>query len=306
LNNFDSVAVTSRSFSKNRILRQELLSKYKNVKFNDQGSKLSGKHLVQFLNGYDKAITALEIIDNDILLKLPKLKVISKYGVGLDMINIDSLKVHGVRLGWTGGVNRRSVSELVISSSISLLRNVPIANIEVKDGLWRQHIGRQLSDLTVGIIGCGNIGKDLVELLGAFGSKVLVYDILDFPEFYSKNNVTPVGVDTLLRNSDIVTLHLPLDDSTKNILNKDRLNLMQSSAILINYSRGGLLDEDELLEMLIGGKLAGAALDVFNKEPPENNKLINLSNCLVTPHIGGSSEEAILAMGRVAISGLDL
>lgn len=306
MNNFDSVAVTSRSFSKNRILRQELLSKYKNVKFNDQGSKLSGKHLVQFLNGYDKAITALEIIDNDILLKLPKLKVISKYGVGLDMINIDSLKVHGVRLGWTGGVNRRSVSELVISSSISLLRNVPIANIEVKDGLWRQHIGRQLSDLTVGIIGCGNIGKDLVELLGAFGSKVLVYDILDFPEFYSKNNVTPVGVDTLLRNSDIVTLHLPLDDSTKNILNKDRLNLMQSSAILINYSRGGLLDEDELLEMLIGGKLAGAALDVFNKEPPENNKLINLSNCLVTPHIGGSSEEAILAMGRVAISGLDL
>ena len=306
MNNFDSVAVTSRSFSKNRILRQELLSKYKNVKFNDQGSKLSGKQLVQFLNGYDKAITALEIIDNDILLKLPKLKVISKYGVGLDMINIDSLKVHGVRLGWTGGVNRRSVSELVISSSISLLRNVPIANIEVKDGLWRQHIGRQLSDLTVGIIGCGNIGKDLVELLGAFGSKVLVYDILDFPEFYSKNNVTPVGVDTLLRNSDIVTLHLPLDDSTKNILNKDRLNLMQSSAILINYSRGGLLDEDELLEMLIGGKLAGAALDVFNKEPPENNKLINLSNCLVTPHIGGSSEEAILAMGRVAISGLDL
>lgn len=304
--NNKKVAVCSRSFSRNKVLREKLSERYPLSTFNDEGVKLQGDSLVAFLKGHEKAIIALENIDETILKQLPELEVISKYGVGLDMINIDSLKVHGVRLGWTGGVNRRSVSELVISSSISLLRNVPIANIEVKDGLWRQHIGRQLSDLTVGIIGCGNIGKDLVELLGAFGSKVLVYDILDFPEFYSKNNVTPVGVDTLLRNSDIVTLHLPLDDSTKNILNKDRLNLMQSSAILINYSRGGLLDEDELLEMLIGGKLAGAALDVFNKEPPENNKLINLSNCLVTPHIGGSSEEAILAMGRVAISGLDL
>ena len=125
---------------------------------------------------------------------------------------------------------------------ISLLRHVPFANIEVKDGLWRQHIGKQLSDSTFGIIGCGNIGKDLVGLLGAFGSKILAYDILDFPEFYSNNNVTPTGIDTLLKNSDIVTLHLPLDNSTKNILDKDRLNLMQSSAILINYSRGGLLD----------------------------------------------------------------
>ncbi len=305
MNSIDKIVVTSRSFSKHKVLRQELLSKYSNVKFNDEGLKLTGGDLIEFLEGADKAITALEVIDDSVLLTLPKLKVISKYGVGIDMIDTDALKKHNVKLGWTGGVNRRSVSELVISSAISLLRHIPVANNEVKNGIWRQHIGRQLSNLTVGIIGCGYIGKDLANLLKAFGSNVLAYDILDFPEFYQENSVTPVDIDTLLMNSDVVTLHLPLDKSTENILNKEKMNLMKSSAILINHSRGGLLDELELKSMLINGRLAGAALDVFSQEPPEDQKLINLSNFLVTPHIGGSSEEAVLAMGRSAILGLD-
>ncbi len=305
MNSIDKIVVTSRSFSKHKVLRQELLSKYSNVKFNDEGLKLTGGDLIEFLEGADKAITALEVIDDSVLLTLPKLKVISKYGVGIDMIDTDALKKHNVKLGWTGGVNRRSVSELVISSAISLLRHILVANNEVKNGIWRQHIGRQLSDLTVGIIGCGYVGKDLAKLLKVFGSNVLAYDILDFPEFYQENSVTPVDIDTLLMNSDVVTLHLPLDKSTENILNKEKMNLMKSSAILINHSRGGLLDELELKSMLINGRLAGAALDVFSQEPPEDQKLINLSNFLVTPHIGGSSEEAVLAMGRSAINGLD-
>jgi len=305
MNSIDKIVVTSRSFSKHKVLRQELLSKYSNVKFNDEGLKLTGGDLIDFLEGADKAITALEVIDDSVLLTLPKLKVISKYGVGIDMIDTDALKKHNVKLGWTGGVNRRSVSELVISSAISLLRHILVANNEVKNGIWRQHIGRQLSDLTVGIIGCGYVGKDLAKLLKVFGSNVLAYDILDFPEFYQENSVTPVDIDTLLMNSDVVTLHLPLDDSTKNILNKERMSLMKPSAILINHSRGGLLDEFKLKSMLTNGQLAGAALDVFSQEPPEDQELINLSNFLVTPHIGGSSEEAVLAMGRSAIKNLD-
>ena len=305
MNSIDKIVVTSRSFSKHKVLRQELLSKYSNVKFNDEGLKLTGGDLIEFLEGADKAITALEVIDDSVLLTLPKLKVISKYGVGIDMIDTDALKKHNVKLGWTGGVNRRSVSELVISSAISLLRHILVANNEVKNGIWRQHIGRQLSDLTVGIIGCGYVGKDLAKLLKVFGSNVLAYDILDFPEFYQENSVTPVDIDTLLMNSDVVTLHLPLDKSTENILNKEKMNLMKSSAILINHSRGGLLDEFKLKSMLTNGQLAGAALDVFSQEPPEDQELINLSNFLVTPHIGGSSEEAVLAMGRSAIKNLD-
>jgi phosphoglycerate dehydrogenase-like enzyme len=305
MNSEDKIAVLSRSFSKHKLLRQELLAKYSNVKFNDEGLKLNGRTLIKFLEGATKAITALEVIDNSVISALPKLKVISKYGVGIDMIDKDALEKHNVKLGWTGGVNRRSVSELVISSAISMLRHVPIASEDAIKGNWRQFIGRELSSLTIGIIGCGFIGKDLAKLLSVFGSNVLAYDILDFPEFYKKNNVTPVDISTLLKESDLVTLHLPLDKSTKNILNKERMNLMKKSALLINYSRGGLLDESELKSMLMNGQLAGAALDVFSQEPPEDQELINLPNFIVTPHIGGSSEEAVMAMGRSAIEGLD-
>jgi len=305
MNSTDKVVVTSRSFSRHKILREELLSKYSNVTFNDEGLKLTGDDLIEFLKGHDKAITALEKIDDSLLSALPQLKVISKYGVGIDMIDTNALQKHGVKFGWKGGVNRRSVSELVISCAISLLRDVPVSNSEVRNGRWKQHLGKQLSDLTVGIIGCGYIGKDLAKLLKAFGTKVLAYDILDFPKFYKENNITAVGIETLLKESDVVTLHLPLDDSTKNFLNKERMNLMKSSALLINHSRGGLLDESELKLMLMDGRLAGAALDVFSQEPPEDKELINLPNFLVTPHIGGSSEEAVLAMGRAAINGLD-
>jgi phosphoglycerate dehydrogenase-like enzyme len=305
MNKIDRIAVTSRSFSKHTILREELLSNYANVTFNDDGLKLLGDDLISFLKGHDKAITALEKIDSSVLSTLPQLKIISKYGVGLDMIDMSALQKHKVKLGWTGGVNRRSVSELTISCAIALLRHVPSANLEVRKGIWRQHIGRQISNLTVGIIGCGHIGKDLAKLLKGFGTKVLANDILEFPEFYAENDVRSVDIEILLKESDIVTLHVPLNDSTKNILNKDRMNLMKPSALLINHARGGLLDEVELKEMLKEGRLAGAALDVFNQESPDDAELLNLPNFLVTPHIGGSAEEGILAMGRAAIAGLD-
>ena len=175
-----NVAVTSRSFSKNSVLKEELLQKYKNVKFNDDGLKLEGNALVDFLRGYQKAIIALEIIDDNLLSKLPDLVVISKYGVGLDMIDMKAMHKHNVKLGWTGGINRRSVSELVISFAIALLRQVPASHKEVLLGEWRQHVGGQLSGRTVGIIGCGNVGKDLVRMLQPFECSILVNDIKNY------------------------------------------------------------------------------------------------------------------------------
>jgi D-3-phosphoglycerate dehydrogenase len=299
------VAVCSRSFSKNTVLRYELLKRYKHVVFNDKGVKLDGDSLVKFLSGHDKAITALEKIDNTVLSKLPKLKVISKYGVGIDMIDMSAMQKHGVRLGWTGGVNRRSVSELVISFAIALLRHVPAAHREVLSGTWRQHIGGHLSGKTVGIIGCGFIGKDLVKLLKPFGCSILVNDIESYNEFYKEHDIKSVKKDELLINSDIVTLHTPLDDSTKNMLTAERLALMKPNAILINAARGGLVDEIALREMLINKKIAAAAFDVFTVEPPKDRKLLELSNFIVTPHIGGSAKESILAMGKSAIDGLE-
>jgi len=305
MNLASKVAVCSRSFSRNPVLRAELLSRFRDVTFNDAGLELSGDSLVEFLRGHERAITALEIVDAAVLTRLPELSVISKYGVGLDTIDLAAMRAHGKRLGWTGGVNRRSVSELVVSFAIAMLRHVPSANREVLSGRWRQHVGGYLSGRTVGIVGCGHIGKDLVLLLKAFGCPILVHDIRQYAEFYAQHNIEAVDLEALLRRADVVTLHLPLDRTTRGMLGAEQLGWLKPSAVLINTARGGIVDEAALKEMLENNLIAAAAFDVFSIEPPIDTGLLALPNFLATPHIGGSAEEAILAMGRAAILGLE-
>ncbi|HWX09384.1 MAG TPA: phosphoglycerate dehydrogenase [Gaiellaceae bacterium] len=287
------------------MLRAELLERYHNVRFNDEGKSLAGKELVAFLQGCVKAITALERIDESLLAQLPELEVISKVGVGVDMIDLDALDRHHVRLSWSRGTNSRSVAELVVAFAISLLRGVVAANEEVRSGVWRQQVGRTLSGCTVGLIGFGSVGRDVARLLQPFGCTVLCTDAYDVSEHCAELGVTPVELDELLRRSDVVSLHLDLNDGSRNILDGERLKLLPLGAIVINTSRGHLVDEGALKAMLMSGRLAGAAFDVFASEPPEDRELLNLPNFLATPHIGGSTEEAILAMGRAAIAGLD-
>ena len=302
---FKRVAVASRSFSKHPILRKELEDKYSDCTFNDQGKSLQDRDLIDFFKGHTKIITALQKLDRKLFDALPELKVVSKYGVGLDMIDLEAMEEKGIKLGWTGGVNKRSVSEMVISSMISLLHCVPQANSEVRRGKWRQIRGKQLTGRSVGIIGCGNVGKDVAILLKSFDCKVFAHDIKQFPEFYQQYDIIPVDLEELLSKSEIVTLHLPLNKSTFNILNAKRLELLKPGSYVINLARGNILDEKKLKEMLINGKILGAAIDTFSIEPPEDIELLNMPNVIATPHIGGSTEEAVIAMGRAAIKGLD-
>lgn len=305
MNSTSRVAVCSRSFSRHPVLRAELLARYANVTFNDAGTELRGESLVDFLRGHDRAITALEVLDAGVLAQLPELSIVSKYGVGLDMIDLPAMRAHSKRLGWTSGVNRRSVTELALSFAISLLRHVPEANREIREGTWQQHVGGQLTGRCVGIIGCGNVGKDLVLLLAPFHCRILAHDIRDYSEFYASHGVEAVAVDTLVAESDVVSVHVPLDASTRNLLDRALLSRMKPTAVLINTARGGLVDEGAVKDMLRENRLAGAAFDVFAQEPPADPELVALPNFLATPHIGGSAAEAILAMGRAAIKGLD-
>ena len=292
------VAVASRSFSRHPVLRAELLARYARVTFNDDGRSLRGDELIAFLRHHERAITALEPLDAALFEALPELKVVSKYGVGLDMIDLGAMERRGVLLGWSRGVNRRSVAELVVAAAINLLHGAAIGTSEMKGGGWRQVPGRQLTGKTVGIIGCGHIGKEVARLMKAFACDVVVNDIVDVaPE-------VAVSLDELLRVSDVVTIHTPLDASTRNLLSRERLATMKRGAVLINMARGGLVDEHAVKEALISGHVAGAAFDVFEPEPPSDAELLALPNFVPTPHIGGSSEEAILAMGRAAIDGL--
>lgn len=305
MNTTSKIAVCSRSFSQNPTLRAELLTRYQHVTFNDAGRQLTGEDLVDFLREHDKVIVALETIDASLLSRLPELKVVSKFGVGLDMLDLGAMKKNGVRLGWTAGVNKRAVSELVVAFSILMLRKVPAANLEVREGVWRQHKGNLLSGKTVGIIGCGPVGRDVALLMQAFGCEVLVNDVADTSKFCRQHHVVGVSLDELLGRADVVTVHTPLNNSTRNLLNAENLALMKPGAILVNLARGGLVDEQALKCMLKDGRLAAAAFDVFAQEPPTDQELIRLPNFLATPHLGGSAHEAILAMGRAAIDGLD-
>jgi phosphoglycerate dehydrogenase-like enzyme len=295
------IAVTSRSFSRHPTLRAELLERYENVTFNDEGTSLAGDELITFLRGKVKAITALEQIGDAILSQLPELEVISKVGVGIDMLDLEALKRHGVRLAWTPGTNSRSVSELALAFMLVLLRGVVEANADVRSGLWRQRKGSTLTGKAVGVVGFGNVGRDIASLLRVFECRLLVYDLRDVAE----PGVEQVALEELLRTADVVTLHLGLNEQTRGLLSRGRLELLRPSSFLVNTSRGGLVDEVALKELLREGRIAGAAFDVFAVEPPGDAELLGLPNFLATPHIGGSTEESILAMGRAAIAGLE-
>ena len=299
------IAVASRSFARNPALRAELVARYPDVTFIQSPTALSGPALADLLRGHDRAIIGLEQIDDALLAQLPELRIISKYGVGLDGVDLSALARHGVKLAWTGGVNRRSVSELTLAFAIALVHRVPETTVGLRGGEFKPLVGRQLTGCTVGIIGCGFVGKDLVSLLAPFGCRILVHDICDYPDFYAASGVEPVSRERLLAESEIVTLHVPLDASTRGMIGAAEIARMPKGAFLINAARGGLVNEPALIAALASGHLAGAAFDVFQMEPEANPELLALPTFLGTPHIGGSTAEAQLAMGRAAIDGLE-
>ena len=298
------IAVCSRSFSRNSRLREALKSQFRDVKFNDEGIRLAGDSLIEFLGDCDMAITALERIDEYVLSQLPRLKRISKYGVGLDMIDLEALKRYQKQLAWKAGVNRRSVAELALTMMLTIIRKIPESQAQIASGNWVQTVGNTLSGKTIGIVGCGNIGQDLFSLLKPFGCQMLVNDINESYEFFSMNDLEVTPLTQLLSHSDIVTLHLPLDESTRHILSRAQLQEMRMGSILVNTARGGLIDEDALFDEIQKGRIVGAGLDVFEEEPPFGSRLLACPQVFSTAHIGGSSEEAILAMGLAAIQGL--
>jgi len=299
------IAVASRSFSRHPVLRQELLARFPHATFNDAGTVLAGDALRDFLRGHERAIVGLERVDGPLLDAVPELRVISKYGVGLDALDLDAMAAHGVALGWTPGVNRRSVAELTVAFAILALHLAPEATHGVRGGGWRALYGRQLTAKTVGIVGCGHVGKEVVKLLEPFGCRILAFDRLHYAAFYREHRIEPVDLDRLLVESDVVSVHLPLDDSTRGMIDARRVAMMKRGAILINNARGGLVDEPAVKAALDDGRLAGAAFDVLAVEPPQDRSLIDHPKVIVTPHIGGSTEEAVLAMGRAAIEGLE-
>ena len=296
------VAVTSKSFSKNNILINELKKYFDDVKLNHATKKLNDEELIEFLQDCDGVIIALEDINKYVIDSLPKLKVVSKFGVGLDNIDLEYCEKQNIKIGWVGGINRQSVAEMALGFMLMLIRNLYESSNKLSDGMWDKNGGYSLYGKTIGIIGVGHIAKELIKLLKPFGCKILVNDIINQEQYYKENSLEEVSKECIFKNSDIITLHTPLNSDTKYLINSDSLKLMKKTSFIINTARGDLVNLGDLKYALQNSLIAGGAIDVYDSEPPQDRELLGLENLICTPHIGGNSNEAVLAMGRSAIN----
>lgn len=300
-----SIGITTVAFSKNKLLVEKIKNLgFKKVYTNEKLKRFTQDELISFLSKCDVAIVGLDKITEEVVLNNKKLKAIAKYGVGLDNIDFEICKKYNIEILHTQGVNKRSVSELTLGCILSLLRNIYISSNLLKKNIWKKNGGVQLSNKTIGIIGVGNIGKDLIQLIQAFNCKILVNDIYEQNDYYKNNNLIETSKEDIYRNADIITIHTPLNDSTKYMINKKSLSIMKSNAIVINTARGGIVNQNDLKWALTNNIIAGAAVDAYETEPPEDIELLNLPNLINTPHIGGNAEEAVEAMAQSAIENI--
>jgi len=238
----------------------------------------------------------------ELIAKADKCKIIARVGIGLDNIDQDAAKEKNIRVinAVEGAIT--AVAELVIGLMISMAREIPRADREIRNGNWikKELMGSELKGKYLGIVGLGNIGKRLGRLARALNMNIIGYDVVPIDDEFSKEvGLMKADLDTLLSSADYISFHVPLLDSTRHMINAEKLKMMKNTARIINTSRGGVIDEEALYNSLKDGSLAGAALDVFEVEPATENKLITLPNFIATPHIGAQTKEAQLLAANI-------
>ena len=287
------LAICSRSVSRNKEAVKILRKKFKKIKLNKSNKILSGSILIKFIKDCETIIIGLEKIDKNLLEQCPKLKYIGKYGVGTNNIQFNELKKKKIKIFLQSGVNKRSVSEITLSYIILGLRKIVNTINDVKKRKWPFIVGRELTKRKVGIIGIGNIGKDLVHILKPFKCKIYCNDIKPDRRFYKKNGLKNYSLKKVLKSSEIISIHIPLNEHNYHFISKNEFSLLKKEAILINTSRGGIVDEKALYNFLKKNPLSTTIFDVLKYEPPRNNKLLNLHNFILTPHIAGTTKESM-------------
>jgi D-3-phosphoglycerate dehydrogenase len=297
------ILVTPTSFAKyNKNLAKDLEKVVGKVVYNTTGKPLKEADLLHVIGDFDGMIAGLDEITGKVINNAKNLKVIARYGAGVDRVDLQEAKKAGIYVTNTPGVNSVSVAELTIGLAIAAARNIIAGDLETQKGQWPRLSGTSLCGKTFGIIGLGNIGKEVAARLSLFKIKILAYDIYFDKEFASKFGIEYVDLDTLIKSSDFISLHIPVSPETLNIINKDSLEKMKKGVILINTSRGELLDEDALYDSLVSGQIKAAALDAFKKEPPDrSSKLLSLPQVITTPHIGAATDNASDEMTRISI-----
>jgi len=295
------IKVTSGAFSKHPKLREALLADFPGAGFNEMGRKFTKQELIDYVGDIDGLILGLEPCDDDVLAAGNNLKIVSKFGVGLDNLDVEACEKRGIAVGWTGGTNKRSVAEMDLCFMLALARNLYPASMTLKGGAWEKNGGFQLTGKTVGVIGLGYTGSEIVRLLAPFDCNILGNDIIDKEAFCKETGIKEADKEEIFSTADFITIHTPLTDLTHHLINRETLAQMKPTAFVINTARGQIVDGDALKRALIDGVIAGAALDVYEEEPPTDMELLTLPNFFCTPHIGGNADEAVMNMGMSAI-----
>ena len=297
------VLVTPRSFADyDPSLRTRLEAAVKDVRYNDKGRPLRSEELVEMIADRDGMIAGLDEINRAVMEAAPRLKVIARYGVGVDNVDLEAARQHGVAVTNTPGANASSVAELTVGLMLALARSIPHADRSTKSGRWPRLSGRTLAGKTIGLIGLGSVGGAVARRRSAFDCTLIASDPFVEPEQARSLGVELVERNVLVELADVLTLHCPLTPETRNMVNSDFLASMKTGSLLINTARGELIDEPALTEALADEQLAGAALDTLRQEPPDpDNPLLKFDQVIVTPHTGAHTDGAANAMGRMAV-----
>ncbi|WP_326512885.1 phosphoglycerate dehydrogenase [Clostridium intestinale] len=289
------VLITPRGFA-NYGLDKVRYMEYKGleVHYNNTGKAYTKEEFYNLASDADAIIVGVDIIDKELIDKCPNLKVVCKFGVGTDNIDVDYAKEKGIFVGRTVGSNSKAVAEHVVALMFADAKNLYNTAKEVKDHKWNKPTGQEISGKILGIIGFGMIGKHIANFANGLGMKVYAYDTFEITDETAKEfNVEKKSFEEIICESDYVSLHVPLLESTKNMLSTEEFKKMKSNACLINAARGGIVDEEALYEALINKEIRSAYFDVYSTEPPtEDDKLLALDNFVLTPHTAARTIES--------------
>ncbi len=295
--------VTPTSYGKNDLrLKTDLEKQVGEVIYNPTGKPLTSAEVARLLPGIDGYIAGLDGIDSSALNAADRLRVISRYGVGVDNVDLSAAREKGIIVTNTPGANSVSVAELALGLILALARQIPEAVDAVHHGKWPRYAGISLEGKTIGILGLGAIGKQLARRLCGFDCRILAYDPYADENFARDNHVELTSMESVIERADFISLHLPLLPETRNLVNRTFLNRMKAGSYLVNTSRGEVVDESALLDALQSGHLKGAGLDAFSVEPPDpDNPLLRLPQVIATPHLGAQTDGATSNMGWFAM-----
>lgn len=289
------VLITPRGFANYGVdIVKEMEAKGVDVHYNDTGKQYTPEQFLELAKDADGIIVGVDVMDRAMMEQCPNLKVVCKFGVGTDNIDLEYAKERGIYVGRTVGSNSIAVAEHVVALMFAESKNLYTSIRDVKNHGWNKPTGREINGKTLGIIGFGQIGKHLAQFAVGLGMKVLAYDVFEIPdEVAEQYHVTKATQDEIIENSDFISLHVPLLDSTRDMISANELKRMKKDACLINAARGGIVNEKALYEALVNHEIRSACFDVYSDEPPKaDDPLVALDNFLLTPHTAARSKES--------------